>query len=201
MNSLHSRSANSSGTSTVMDAAMAAMAPPSISTRSRTSTGEPLGGVSPLCRFLTTGAGAAISQIFAAPDGTEARRRLHAVVATLERSAAKVALLLEAAEEDLLAHMAFPAEHWSKLRSTNPLERLSREIGRRSDVVGIYPNDAALIRLAGALLLEQNEWLIGRRYLSVESLSRLYEMLGPEPQERRVVPVQATRKEIALASP
>ena len=123
------------------------------------------------------------------------------MVATLERSAAKVALLLEAAEEDLLAHMAFPAEHWSKLRSTNPLERLSREIGRRSDVVGIYPNDAALIRLAGALLLEQNEWLIGRRYLSVESLSRLYEMLGPEPQERRVVPVQATRKEIALASP
>jgi putative transposase len=146
--------------------------------------------------------GAAISQIFAAPDAAEARLRLHAVVATLERSAAKVASLLEAAEDDLLAHMAFPAEHWSKLRSTNPLERLNREIGRRSDVVGIYPNDAALIRLAGALLLEQNdEWLVGRRYLSVESLSRLYETLGPEPQERRVVPVQTTRKEIALASP
>ena len=146
--------------------------------------------------------GAAISQIFAAPDAAEARLRLHAVVATLERSAAKVASLLEAAEDDLLAHMAFPAEHWSKLRSTNPLERLNKEIGRRSDVVGIYPNDAALIRLAGALLLEQNdEWLVGRRYLSVESLSRLYETLGPEPQERRVVPVQTTRKEIALASP
>jgi putative transposase len=67
--------------------------------------------------------------------------------------------------------MAFPAEHWPKLRSTNPLERVNREIGRRSDVVGIYPNDASLIRLAGALLLEQNdEWLVSRRYLSEESL-------------------------------
>jgi putative transposase len=79
--------------------------------------------------------------------------------------------------------MAFPPEHWSKLRSTNPLERVNREIGRRSDVVGIYPNDAALIRLAGALLLEQNdEWLVGRRYLSAESLEAVL-----------VRPAQATR--------
>jgi len=82
-----------------------------------------------------------------------------------------VALLLGAAEEELLAFMACPAEHWTKLRSTNPLERLSKEIARRSDVVGIYPNDAALLRLAGALLVEQNdEWLVGWRYLSAESL-------------------------------
>ncbi|HET6476674.1 MAG TPA: transposase, partial [Thermoleophilia bacterium] len=75
------------------------------------------------------------------------------------------------AEDDLLAFMAFPREHWTKLRSTNPLERVNREIGRRSDVVGIYPNDAALIRLAGSLLIEQNdEWLVGRRYLWEESM-------------------------------
>ncbi len=114
---------------------------------------------------------AAIRQIFAAESGEEARARLAGVATALARSAPKVARLLAAAEEELLAFMAFPKEHWSKLRSTNPLERVNREVGRRSDVVGIYPNDAALIRLAGALLIEQNdEWLVGRRYLSAESL-------------------------------
>jgi putative transposase len=114
---------------------------------------------------------AAIRQIFAAESAAEARERLAGVAAALERTAPKVARLLAAAEEELLAFMAFPKEHWSKLRSTNPLERVNREIGRRSDVVGIYPNDAALVRLAGALLIEQNdEWLVGRRYLSAESL-------------------------------
>ena len=67
--------------------------------------------------------------------------------------------------------MSFPAEHRSKLRSTNPLERVNREIGRRSDVIGIYPNDAALIRMAGMLLIEQNdEWLVQRKYLSDHSI-------------------------------
>ena len=113
----------------------------------------------------------AIRQIFAAEDAREARERLAEVAGVLAESAPKVARLLLAAEEELLAFMAFPAEHWPKLRSTNPLERVNREIGRRSDVVGIYPNDASLIRLAGALLLEQNdEWLVSRRYLSEESL-------------------------------
>ena len=113
----------------------------------------------------------AIRQIFAAEDAAEARERLAGVAAALEQTAPKAARLLAAAEEELLAFMAFPKEHWSKLRSTNPLERVNREIGRRSDVVGIYPNDAALVRLAGALLIEQNdEWLVGRRYLSEESL-------------------------------
>lgn len=137
---------------------------------------------------------AAIRQVFAADDAAEARTRLAGVVAGLETAAPKVALLLEAAEEELLAFMAFPAEHWTKLRSTNPLERLNKEIARRSDVVGIYPNDASLVRLAGALLIEQNdEWLVGRRYLSAESLSGLYateQARGPEhsaPQQREVV--------------
>jgi len=119
--------------------------------------------------------GAAIRQVFAAPSRQEASAILTDVVEKFTVAAPKVAGLLEAAEEDLLAFMAFPKDHWSKLRSTNPLERVNREIGRRSDVIGIYPNDQALIRLASMLLLEQNdEWLVARRYLSQESIDQLY---------------------------
>ncbi len=87
--------------------------------------------------------------MFAAEELGEARARLAGVVASLEAAAPKVALLLEAAEEELLAFMSFPREHQTKLRSTNPLERLNEDIARRSDVVGIYPNDESLIHLAG----------------------------------------------------
>jgi putative transposase len=115
---------------------------------------------------------AAIRGIFTATSAAEARARLGQVVDQLAVHAPKVAGLLEDAEADLLAFYAFPAEHWPKLRSTNPLERVNREIGRRSDVVGIFPNDAALLRLAGMLLIEQNdEWLVGRRYLSETSMA------------------------------
>ena len=80
--------------------------------------------------------------------------------------------MLEDAEADILAFYAFPAAHWRKLRSTNPLERFNKEIGRRTDVVGIFPDDRSLIRLAGMLCIEQNdEWLVGRAYLSAESIS------------------------------
>jgi putative transposase len=114
---------------------------------------------------------AAIRGIFQAASLAEARARLVEVVGRLAAAAPKVARLLEASEPDLLAFYELPREHWSKLRSTNPLERVNREIGRRTDVVGIFPNDAALLRLAGALLIEQNdEWLVARRYLSQESL-------------------------------
>jgi transposase-like protein len=131
----------------------------------------------------------AIRQIFAAEDAAEARERLAGVAAALEQTAPKVARLLEGAEDDLLAFMGFPKEHWSKLRSTNPLERVNREIGRRSDVVGIYPNDAALVRLAGSLLIEQNdEWLVGRRYLSEDSLQAV---LARAADADRVVEVSA----------
>jgi hypothetical protein len=96
----------------------------------------------------------------------------------------KVAELLEEAEEDLLAFCRFPAPHWPKLRSTNPLERVNREVGRRSDVVGIFPNDTSAIRLAGALLIEQNdEWLVARRYLSAESIALVLEDQGDEDRE------------------
>ena len=130
-----------------------------------------LGHVSKAQQPLISGA---IRGIFNATSQTEARDRLAAVVEQLTGVAPKVARLLDDAEAELLAFYAFPAEHWSKLRSTNPLERLNREIGRRSDVVGIFPNDAALIRLAGALLIEQaDEWLVGRRYLSEASMAKV----------------------------
>jgi transposase-like protein len=114
---------------------------------------------------------AALREVFNATDRAEARRRVGDVIERLTPIAPKVAELLEGAEEDLLAFFAFPAAHWSKLRSTNPLERVNREIGRRADVVGIFPNDASALRLTGALLIEQNdEWLVCRRYLSDESM-------------------------------
>jgi len=115
---------------------------------------------------------AALREIFNAESYEQARQRSGQVIERLTEPCPKVAELLAGAEEDLLAFYRFPQAHWSKLRSTNPLERVNREIGRRSDVVGIFPNDAAAIRLAGALLIEQNdEWLVSRRYLSEESLA------------------------------
>jgi putative transposase len=132
---------------------------------------------------------AAIRAIFTASSGQEARERLAEVVERLQPIAPKVAELVLDAESDLLGFYAFPREHWTKLRSTNPLERVNREIGRRTDVVGIFPNDAALIRLAGALLIEQNdEWLVSRRYLSQESLSPLLDENDHSPKENKEVP-------------
>jgi putative transposase len=137
---------------------------------------------------------AAIRGIFQATSLAEARQRLGEVVDRLQPAAPKVAGLLEAAEAELLAFYELPREHWSKLRSTNPLERVNREIGRRTDVVGIFPNDAALLRLAGALLIEQNdEWLIARRYLSQESLELV---LADEPATK-----EATQLTPALSHP
>lgn len=127
---------------------------------------------------------AALREIFDAEDLRAAKERLGGVLERFRGPLPKISELLEAAEEDLLAFYRFPPQHWSKLRSTNPLERLNKEIGRRSDVVGIFPNDAAAIRLVGAMLIEQNdEWLVCRRYLSEESLALVLEDQGEEERE------------------
>jgi putative transposase len=126
--------------------------------------------------------GAIIRSIFTAPDGDDARRRLRDAVEQLERRLPKVAALLDDAETDVLAFYAFPAEHWPKIRSTNPLERFNREIGRRTDVVGIFPDDPSLIRLVSMLAIEANdEWLVGRSYISQKSMATLSER-GPEKE-------------------
>jgi putative transposase len=128
---------------------------------------------------------AALREIFNADSYNSARERCGEVIERLRGPAPKVAELLEGAEDDLLAFYRFPPAHWSKLRSTNPLERVNREIGRRADVVGIFPNDHSAIRLAGALLIEQNdEWLVSRRYLSEESLALV---LGDHDVDEEVV--------------
>ena len=115
---------------------------------------------------------AALREIFDAHDLEAAKTRLGEVLERFRDPLPRIAELLETAEEDLLAFYQFPHAHWPKLRSTNPLERVNREIGRRTDVVGIFPNDASALRLAGALLIEQNdEWLVNRRYLSAESIT------------------------------
>ena len=124
------------------------------------------------------------------------------MIGRLEPVAPKVAALLTEAEDDLIAFYALPAEHWPKLRSTNPLERVNREIGRRSDVVGIFPNEEALLRLAASLLIEQNdEWLVGRRYMSEGSMALV---LGrsPEPEVTPSDPAAGDRLvSAALAQP
>lgn len=87
---------------------------------------------------------------------------------------ARLGTLMDVSRDDVLAYMDFPREHWAQIASTNPLERVNREIKRRSDVIGIFPNDEAIIRLVGALMLETNdEWTVARRYMSLESLARV----------------------------
>ena len=114
-----------------------------------------------------------VRTIFAQPDATSTRRQHATVVEELRGRFPKAAELLEEAREDLLAFTAFAPLHWRQVWSNNPQERLNREIRRRTDVVGIFPDRDALVRLVGAVLSEQHdEWQVGRRYMSLEYLSR-----------------------------
>lgn len=116
-----------------------------------------------------------VRTIFAQPDQGMARKQLELVAAHLEKRFPKVAGYLREAGEDVLSYMAFPPGHWRRIHSTNPLERLLRELGRRCDVVGIFPNSQAALRLIGAVLEEQqDEWEAGRRYFSQASMAALY---------------------------
>jgi putative transposase len=120
---------------------------------------------------------ATVRTIFQQPDRRAAQEQLARVIEMLqERFPQAVALLVEA-EEEILTFYDFPAEHRRQIASTNPLERLNKELKRRSAVVGIFPNRAAVLRLLGAILAEQNdEWLVGRRYFSDASMRKV---LGP----------------------
>jgi putative transposase len=117
---------------------------------------------------------AMLKTIFAQETKAEAMAQWNVVADALREKQPKLSAMMDASREDVLAYMDFPKDHWPQISSTNPLERLNREIKRRSDVVGIFPNDAAIIRLVGALMLETNdEWTVARRYMSLETLARL----------------------------
>ncbi|MBX5476888.1 MAG: IS256 family transposase [Clostridia bacterium] len=117
---------------------------------------------------------AAVRTIFTQATQDEARAQLRHVADTLEARFPKLARLLLDAEDEVLAYMVFPERHWRQIHSTNPLERLHKEIKRRAHVVGIFPNRASVLRLMGAVLMEQNdEWATGRRYFSAESMAEI----------------------------
>ena len=119
---------------------------------------------------------ATVRPIFEQSNRESAQLRLRQVCETLKARFPKAVELLEGAEEEILAFYDFPQEHWRQVYSTNPLERLNKELKRRSAVVGIFPNRHSVIRLLGALLAEQNdEWLVQRRYFSEGSMRKLYE--------------------------
>jgi transposase-like protein len=129
---------------------------------------------------------ALVRTIFAQPDHATAMGQLQRVGESLRRRFPQAADLLAAAAEDVLAYFHFPKEHRTRLHSTNPLERLNKEIKRRANVVGIFPHTPALLRLVGAVLLEQDdEWAVAdRRYFSAESMQALLQPVADDqPQE------------------
>jgi putative transposase len=117
---------------------------------------------------------AMLKTIFAQESADAAHEQWHHVADALRERYEKLAVMMDGSREEVLAYMAFPKEHWAQISSTNPLERVNKEIKRRADVVGIFPNTAAVIRLVGALMLEQNdECSVSRRYMTLETIGTL----------------------------
>ena len=117
---------------------------------------------------------AAIRQAFDQPDRAHAGETWRKVAEQLRPRWPKLADLMDASEHDVLAYMSFPRQHRTKLHSTNPIERLNKEVKRRADVVGIFPNEASIMRLIGAVLFEQNdEWQTASRYMMVEAFAQI----------------------------
>lgn len=134
---------------------------------------------------------AAIRQAFIQPDRESAGQTWRHVADQLRPRWPKLAALMDEAEHDVLAYISFPAQHRTKLHSTNPLERLNKEVKRRADVVGIFPNEDSIMRLVGAVLMEQNdEWQTQNRYMQVEGM---VEMATPiiELQPPQITPKAA----------
>lgn len=126
---------------------------------------------------------ALLRQVFAQPGQAEARAHWRQVADQLRSRFPKAAALMDEAEDDVLAHMGFPAAHRVKIHSTNPLERLNKEVKRRTDMVGIFPNEASIKRLVGAVLMEQNdEWLLAQRYMTLETLAEASGTQTPVPK-------------------
>ncbi len=125
-----------------------------------------------------------VRTIFAQPDAVTVREQHQRIVGQLEDRFPDAAALLDEAGPELLAFTGFPKEHWRQLWSNNSLERLNKEIRRRTDVVGIFPNRASIVRLVGAVLAEQNdEWAVARRYMSAESIAKALADPVDEPEE------------------
>jgi transposase-like protein len=111
---------------------------------------------------------AIVRTIFAQPNAEQARRQFREVATRLERSLPKAVVVLADAEDDVTAHAVFPRHHWRKIWSTNPIERINKEVKRGTNVVGVFPNDDAVIRFVGAILAEQHdEWQTSDRLLLI----------------------------------
>ena len=132
----------------------------------------------------TTVVAAAIRQVFLQPDHAQAVQSWRHVADQLRVRWPKLGACMDGAEADVLAYMSFPSQHRTKLHSTNPLERLNKEVKRRADVVGIFPNEDSITRLIGAVLLEANdEWQLQHRYMQVEGMAELNQPMIEEENQ------------------